>query len=171
MKKITLIILFCSIATILFAQEDLLIRKWKMVKVSSKKILEYGQKLIDNPDLMNQEIPLDIIEEQVALQQLIDKGTYIEIKKNNVFIFGYYNLMADAIMPIKTSWYYMDSDKKAFNIGPQEVKKVIKNKNGTKFTARSSTKYTVYQIVELTPTKLQLFIMEDNTMLEFSPIK
>jgi|GEM_PF-5334734 len=56
------------------------------------------------------------------LQQLVDKGSFIEIKKNDVFISGFYNFFADKVIPVKTTWYYMNGEKKAFNTAPHEVK-------------------------------------------------
>ncbi len=171
MKKIIFTLLLCSIATVLFAQEDLLIRKWKIDKIASKKILDYGQKLIDNPALMDEETPEDIVREEDALQQLIDNGSYIEIQKKEVFIFGYYNFIADAIVPIKTLWSYLDSDKKSFNIAAQKVEKVVKNKRGVKVTARSSVDYTVFEIYKLTETELILFNTKDEALFTLSPMK
>lgn len=57
MKKIVLTILSLCCVNFLFAQQDLLLRKWKIDKISTKKTLDYGRKVIENPDLITQEKP------------------------------------------------------------------------------------------------------------------
>jgi hypothetical protein len=171
MKKIVLsILLLCNI-NYLFAQQDLLLGKWKIDKIVTKKIYEYADKIIENPELIGEEKPQEIIDEENALQVFIDKGSFLEIKPKNVFILGLYNFIAEDILPIKTSWYYMNDNKKAFNIAPQEVKKTVKNKKGTKLTARNAVDYTIYKILELSDDKLMLFIEEANITYNLSRVK
>ncbi len=161
---------FLSINTS-FAQQDGLIGKWKIEKIVTKKMYDYANQIIENPEIIADGKPQEIIDEENSIQVLVDKGSFIEIKSKNVFILGLYNFIADEILPIKTTWYYMNEDKKAFNIAPQETKKVIKDKKGVKLTARNSVDYTIYKILELSEDKLMLFIEKENITYELSRVK
>ena len=117
----------------------------------------------------------EIIDEENMVQNLIDKGSYIDIKKGDVFIMGMYNFMADDILPIKTKWLYLDG-KETFNVAPEKVKKVVKNKKGVKITATNAMQYTQYRILELSDTVLKLRVervgeTEPNTIMLLSPMK
>lgn len=174
MKKsiiLSLIIFFFLSVSSSFAQNDLLIGKWKIDKIVTKKMYDYANQIIENPELIAEGKPQEIINEEDAVQVLIDEGSFIEIKSKNVFILGLYNFIADEILPIKTTWYYMNEDKKAFNIAPQETKKVIKNGKSSKLTARNSVDYTIYKILELSEDKLMLFIEKENISYELSRVK
>jgi len=171
MKKIVLTILLLCCVNFLFAQQDLLLGKWKIDKIVTKKIYDYADKIIENPELITEEKPQEIVDEENALQNFIDKGGFLEIKSKNVFILGLYNFIADEVLPIETSWYYMDGDKKAFNIAPQETKKTIKKKRGIKVTASNAVDYTIYRILELSENKLKLFIDEVGVSYDLSRIK
>lgn len=162
--------LFFSVSTS-FAQNDLLLGKWKIDKIITKKIYDYGEQVIENPEIIADGKPQEIIDEENSIQNFIDKGSFFEIKAKNVFIVGFYNFIADEILPIKTTWYYMNEDKKAFNIAPQETQKVVKNSKSSKITARNSVEYTIYQIVELSEDKLMLFIEKENISYELSRAK
>jgi hypothetical protein len=154
-----------------FAQDDLLLGKWKIDKIVTKKIYDYANQIIENPELITDEKPQEIIDEENSIQVFIDKGSFLEIKPKNVYILGLYNFIADEILPIKTTWYYMNEDKKAFNIAPQETKKVVKNGKSSKLTARNSVDYTIYQIIKLSEDKLMLFIEKENISYELSRVK
>lgn len=164
------IFFFLSVSTS-FAQQDGLLGKWKIDKIVTKKIYDYANQVIENPEIIADGKPQEIIDEENALQVFVDEGSFIEIKSKNVFIMGFYNFIADEILPIKTTWYYMDEDKKAFNIAPQETKKVVKNGKSGKLTARNSVDYTIYKILELSEDKLMLFIEKENITYELSRVK
>jgi hypothetical protein len=179
-KKLLLlhfVCLFSLIGQTSFAQnqDDLLLRRWKMTEIITQKMLNYSEQIIENTDLLGKPKPQEIIDEENMVQNLIDKGSYIDIKKGNVFIMGLYNFVADEILPIKTRWYYLD-DNKAFNIAPEKVTKTVKNKKGVKITATNSMDYTKYRILELSATVLKLRVekageTEPNTIIVFSPMQ
>jgi hypothetical protein len=156
------------------SQDELLMRRWKITKISTEKILKYNESLIENPGLIGEQKPQVIIDEENLIQNLIDKGSFIHIKKGKVFIIGMYNFIADEIIPIKTIWDYLDKEAKQFNIAPQKTTKTIKSKKGNSLKATNSVDYTRYRILELTTTKLKLLIevvgdTKPNTIMELEP--
>ncbi len=170
MRKTTFLLLFALVwAHTGFSQnpDALLMRRWKMTKIMTQKMLDNAESGLPKSQ--------EVIDEETMVQNLIDKGSYIDIKKNNVFIMGMYNFIADEILPIKTQWDYLDN-KKAFNVKAEEAKKVVKNKKGTKLTATNSMDYTEYRILELSDTVLKLRVekvgeTKPNTIMIFSPVK
>lgn len=156
-------------------QDELLMKKWKFEKISTEKLQQYGASLIENPELIGQPKPQEILDEEDFIQSLIEKESYIEIKKDNVFIMGMYNFIADDIIPIKTVWYYMNGTTEKFNIAPQKVTKKVKTQKGGNLTASNSIDYTIYRIVEVNATHLKLLVEKDgetspNTIMEFVPV-